>query len=242
MSSMKMKNLQVQDRPREKLIMMGPEYLTDSELLAIILRTGGKSKSATDLAKELIHKFSILKNLLLADFWDIKDLPGMGDSKAASIKAMMEICKRINNPTDETHTTIDEPKDVFNFIKKDLIHKDKEYLYLLSLSSRGKLLKKSLITIGTLNETLIHPREIYKQALINKACEIILVHNHPSQDPKPSLEDIQVTQRIFHAGLILGIPLLDHVIVTDDTFFSIKQNNLLGDINFDPKEGEKNKD
>lgn len=241
MSSIKMKNLQMQDRPREKLINMGSSYLSDSELLAVILRTGGKFKSANDLSKELISEFSSLKKLLIADFSQIKNILNIGNAKAASIKAVAEICKRYNSPTEEKHTLIQEPKDVFNIINKDIKQKEKEHLYILSLNSRSKLIKKNLITIGTLNETLIHPREIYKQALINKASSIILVHNHPSQDTQPSQSDIEVTQRIYHAGLILGIPLIDHVIATDNSFYSFKQNNLLNGINFYQKEGDQNK-
>jgi len=180
MSHIKIKDLQNQDRPREKLIMMGAEYLTDSELLAVVLRTGNKSASASDLAKELIHKFSSLKNVLLSDFREVRETFGIGDAKAASIKAVEEICKRINNPIKSVGMLVEGPKDVFEFIKKDLIDKDKEHLYLLSLNSRSKVISKDLITIGTLNETLIHPREIFKKSLINKASSIILIHNHPS--------------------------------------------------------------
>lgn len=232
MSSIKMKNLQKQDRPREKLIMMGADYLTDSELLAIILRTGGKNKSANDLAKELLHDYKNLNNLLLTDLNQLINIPNIGDTKAASIKAVAEICNRFNSPTEEMNISIQEPKDVFNVIKKDIKHKEKEHLYILSLNSRSKLIKKNLITIGTLNETLIHPREVYKQALVDKAFSIILVHNHPSQNVEPSQSDIEVTQRIYHAGLILGIPLIDHVIATNDSFYSFKQNNLLSSKNF----------
>lgn len=226
---MKIKDLQREEKPREKLIDKGAENLTDVELLAIILRSGGSNNSATSLSRALLNRFQSFKELFNADMKEIENFKYIGHAKATSIKALGEISKRYLskglNILDGKN--IRTPQDVYSIIHKDTLDKDQEYLFLLTLDSRSNLISKDLISKGLLNETLIHPREIFKKALAKSACSIILVHNHPSNKSDPSDEDIKVTKRIVRVGIEMGIPLIDHLIVTNDGFSSMKSLNLL---------------
>lgn len=224
---MKIKDLQKEEKPREKLIEKGPEALTDIELLALIIRSGGKDVSATSLSRELILKFGSLKSVLLADIEQLKNFKNIDIAKATSIKAVEEMSKRYLTPFVEDARKIRSPKDVYDLIRRDIINKEEEYLFLICLDSRNRLISKEVISKGTINETLIHPREIFKKALNKNACSIILAHNHPSNESDPSDEDIKVTKRIFRVGIEMGIPLTDHLIVTSRDFMSMKAQNLI---------------
>jgi DNA repair protein RadC len=223
---MKIKDLQKEEKPREKLIEKEAENLTDIELLAIILRSGERNYSATELARDLLNTFGGIKGLLSADIEGLKNFKGIGTAKATSIKALEEISKRYLEPIKKPETYIKSPKDAYEIIRKDIINKNQEYLYLLSIDSRNKLISKDVISKGTVNETLIHPREIFRKAISKNACGIILIHNHPSNKCNPSDEDIKVTRRIYKAGIDIGIPLIDHLIVTDNDFTSMKAQSL----------------
>ncbi|HPD73773.1 MAG TPA: DNA repair protein RadC [bacterium] len=224
---MKIKDLQKEEKPREKMVEKGSEVLTDVELLAIIIRSGGKDTSATGLSRELILKFGNLKKVLSADIEQLKNFKNIDIAKATSIKAVEEISKRYLTPFKEDAIKIKSPKDVYDLIRKEVINKEEEYLFLICLDSRNRLISKEVISKGTINETLIHPREIFKKALNKNAYSIILVHNHPSNEPDPSDEDRKVTKRIFRAGIDMGIPLTDHLIVTSNDFMSMKAQNLI---------------
>jgi DNA repair protein RadC len=224
---MKIKDLLSEEKPREKLIDKGPEALTDTELLSIILRSGGFDCTSTDLARNLINKFSGLDKLVCADITQLMDMPNVGVAKATGIVALGELSKRLATGCDTKGNTIKKPQDVFDSVKKEFSGKQEEYLYLISLDRKNKILSKDLISKGTLTETLIHPREIFKKALAKNASSIILVHNHPSEESYPSLEDIKVTKRIAKTGTEIGIPLMDHLIVTKTEFTSMKAQNLL---------------
>jgi DNA repair protein RadC len=225
---MKIKDLQNEEKPREKMISLGAENLTNTELLAIILRSGGKGKSAVSLSRELFIKFGNIKNLLSADIKELTSIKNIDLAKATSIKALEELSKRYLQPAKEKDLYVKTPQDAYEIIKSDIYNKEQEYLFLLTLDNRNKLISKDLISKGTINETLIHPREIFKTALAKNACSIILIHNHPSNKPDPSNEDITVTKRIFKAGINIGIPLTDHLVVTNDDFVSMKSQNLIG--------------
>ncbi len=224
---MKIKDLQKEEKPREKLIEKGAENLTNVELLAIILRSGGKEYPATSLARDMLNKFKGLKNLLSADIKELTAFKNINFAKATSIKALEEISKRYTSTNDNSEKFIRTPKDAYEVIRKDILNKDQEYLFLITLDSRNKLISKDLISKGTLNETLIHPREIFKKALMKNAYSIILAHNHPSNKSDPSDDDIKVTKRIFKVGIEMGIPLTDHIVVTNTDFTSMKALNLI---------------
>jgi DNA repair protein RadC len=220
--TLKLFDIELKDRPRERIKRIGGNYLTDAELLAIVLRSGGIGIAVTELSSLLIKEFGSLGGVLKADFQKLLRFPNLGEAKVSSIKAIHEICLRIQFPTVATTFKVKEPKDVVRLLKKDFFDKDKEYLYLLSLNTRLKLISKDLISIGTVNETLIHAREVFKKAVMCNAVSVILAHNHPSNDPTPSDADITLTKEISEAGKILGIALLDHIIITNDSYFSIK--------------------
>lgn len=206
----------------------GAESLSDTELLAIVLRTGGENNSVLELAGKILKKFGGLKGLLNADITQIQTLKDVGTTKAVTLKAVCEIALRISMEEKSGDLSIRKPEEVFRFLKKDFFEKNKEYLYLLSLDSRNKIISKDLISIGTLNETLIHPREIFKTALLKNAAGIILAHNHPSGDTSPSMEDLKVTEQVAKAGNIIGVNFIDHVIVSNTGFLSIKSLGIPG--------------
>lgn len=219
---MSIRNLRDQDKPREKIEKFGIENLTDSELLAVILRSGGSDNSVLELSQELINKFGDLKTLVQQDIQTLINFKNIGKAKASCIRALGEIALRIQQRFDEEKIVIKDPFKAFEYIKRDFFGKNKEYLYVICLDARHKVISKSIVSIGILNETLAHPREIFHLAISKNAESIILIHNHPSQDPTPSKEDVQVTERIIKAGIILGITVIDHLVVCDHDFRSIK--------------------
>jgi len=214
------------DRPRERLLQYGPASLSDAELLAIVLRSGNRSISALGLASMLLGVFGNLKALLYADIYQLLSLPGIGLAKATSIKAVCELSLRLRLICEKPCQDIQKPVDVFELVRKGFYSKKREHLLLLSLDSKHRLISKDIISIGILTETLVHPREVFTQAILKSAAAIILVHNHPSGDPTPSVQDITLTKRIAQAGITLGIPLIDHIVVCDDSFVSMKSDNV----------------
>jgi DNA repair protein RadC len=197
------------------------------ELIALLIRAGGKTASSIDLSRYIINQFGGLKELLAADLQELTRTKDIGIAKASALKATLEIALRLQEPSETQNIKVRKPKDIFRTTRKDLFGKSKEYLYLLSLDTKNKLLGKDLITIGSNNETHIHTREIYRQALTRNAVSIALVHNHPSEDTTPSSQDIKVTKKIAKVGEHIGIPLLDHLVVTDNTYTSIKSLSLM---------------
>ena len=238
MASYLIKDLENNEKPREKMAAHGPSTLSDSELLAIVLRSGGKDGSAIDLARKILKEFGGLKGLANSEIEQLTKIKDVGIAKATSVKAACEIALRIDNKMEIENSEIKKPEDVFSTVKKDTFARNKEQLFLLSLNSRNRLISKDLISIGTLNETLIHPREVFKTALSKNAASIILVHNHPSNDSGPSTDDIKVTERIAKAGITIGIPLIDHVIVCDNGYTSLKSLNLFSTYKANQKGGE----
>lgn len=220
------KDLNAEDKPRERMINFGAQALSDSELLAIILRSGGRQDSAIQIAQQLLKNSGGFKELAEADIKQLINYKNIGAAKACAIKAACEISLRVGFSVHTEKICINKPKDIFELLRKDFFNKKQEHLYMISMDSRNKLITKDLISVGTLNETLIHPREIFKKALAINAYSIALAHNHPSGDPTPSNEDINVTQRIAKIGIEMGIPLLDHIIIAEDNFISIKALNL----------------
>jgi len=223
---LKLKSLESSERPREKLINLGADNLTDVELLAIIIRAGGNDNSVLELSRALISSFKGLRGLVNTDINQLTSFKNIGLAKATSIKAACEIGLRISMKLHENKYEIKKPEDVFKFMRKCFYEKDKEYLYLISLDTRSKVISRNLISIGTINETLVHPREVFRQALINNATSIILVHNHPSGDATPSDDDLSITERLYKAGINMGIAVVDHIIMSNDSYVSIKAFNM----------------
>ncbi|MBP7927550.1 DNA repair protein RadC [Patescibacteria group bacterium] len=237
MVAKRIKDIELKNRPRERLQAAGGGVLTDAEVLAIVLRTGGKTISALDLAQHLLIKYANLITVINTDIEQLKNEPNMGYVKATTLSAVNEIAKRVLLETKEPQIKIVRPTDAYALLKKDLYSKDQEHLYLISLDSRNNYISKDLICIGTVNETLVPAREIYRKALLKNATFVILAHNHPSNDPTPSPQDLLVTEKIALVGKELGIPLIDHIIVTNTTFTSLKALNLFSTYKVEAKKG-----
>lgn len=224
---LRIRSLSSADKPRERLVNIGTQALSDLELLAIILGSGSNKESVLSLAGRVLRGFGGLRGLCDVDIHQLLAVSGIGLAKAASIKAVCEISLRMQTSTLNKKLTITKPLDVFVAVKRNLYGKKKEYLYLLSLDARSNLVAMNLISIGTITEALVHPREVFKQALLKDAVSIVLVHNHPSGDPTPSKQDVLLTKRIATVGISLGVPLIDHIICCDDSFLSLKVENYL---------------
>ena len=220
---MTIKEMAVADRPREKLIKYGPEKLNNSELLATILGTGVKGENAVELANRILKRFSG-NQLALLSAEDLDQAIGLGPAKACEIVACFELGKRLlKNKKSELFLS---PKDVWDELKEIRNHK-KEHFVIFYLDTRNQEIKREVISVGTLNANLVHPREVFEPAIQNHCAQIIVAHNHPSGDPEPSEEDLLITKRLVEAGKILGIDLLDHIIVARDSYLSFKEKNLL---------------
>lgn len=224
--------------PRERMLEFGTSTLSDSELIAIIMRSGSSNINVQELSRILIKDFGGLRNLLEADIHSLMKCQGVGLAKACALKAVFELGVRIKFRSEEK-TKITAPEDLFNLVKHKVYGLKKEHLYLISLDSRLNVISRDLLTIGTANETLIHPREVYSIALIKSAISICVVHNHPSGDPTPSDQDIQITRKLFDAGVVLGIRLLDHIIASDNGYVSLKEKGYIGKFSFNERGGEK---
>jgi DNA repair protein RadC len=215
------KDLPENMRPREKLVIHGEKNLTDSELLAVILGMGTRNISAIDLANSLLVSYGSLRHLKEASLEELKSHKGIGLAKAVSIKAAAELGRRI--ALDIQHrTTIKSPEDVKNMVMEEMRYFDREHFRVLYLDRKAGLVTMEDISIGGLHSSIVHPREVFKTAIKRSAASIILVHNHPSGDPTPSREDIEVTRRLIEVGKIMGIEVLDHIIVGDNTYCSLK--------------------
>lgn len=233
-----LKELNSQEKPREKLNKHGTEILTNEELLSLIIRSGRKGYSAINLARDVIKKFGGFKEILNSNIIEITKIKGIGIAKAAEILAACEIARRINNTENKNLVEIKKPEDIFNLLRGDLYGRDKEYFYVINLNSRNRVISKDKISIGTVNQTTIYQREIYKNAITKNAVSIIVAHNHPSNDPTPSEDDIRITEDIAKMGKTLGIPLVDHLIICDNTFLSFKALNIFKTYNFPQKKEE----
>ncbi len=222
----KIKDLPKVDRPREKLISKGPQNLKDEELLDILLRTGREGKSALDLAKEVLRKYS-KKRLFKMSYEDLTKIKGINSAKACTILAAAELVKRSLKIQEETLPIIHSTKDVLAQAVY-LRQKTREHFMTIYLNARREMIwKKESTFIGTLNASLVHPREIFTEALKQNAAAVILVHNHPSGDAEPSQDDLEITKRIVEAGKIMDIDVLDHVIITKTHIFSFKEKGIL---------------
>ncbi len=219
-----MKALPFEDRPRERLLNFGPKALSNSELLAILIRTGTSGKSALNLASEVLLKLGGVRGLTHSEIGELKQIKGIGKSKACQIIASLELARRINCQPVHGYYHFTSPADVYDYVIAELAFEEREHFIVVGLNTKNYIIGKHLVSVGTLNQTLVHPREVFSWAIKNKCAAIIVVHNHPSGLVKPSDEDIKLTQRILEAGKIIGIELLDHVIVSRDNYYSLKAN------------------
>ncbi|MEO0131098.1 MAG: DNA repair protein RadC [candidate division WOR-3 bacterium] len=231
--SFTIRDLPKSERPRERLEKFGSEALSAQELLALILGKGIKGESVMMTAQKLLSRFGSLKAISEASIEELKEIRGLGKAKACQIKACFEIARRINS-SDEFNfekqirvKPVAQPKDVYELIKSKLVNYKKEHFFVLSFDSRNQFKGCDEISVGILNENLVHPRETFEAAIRRNSVQIIIAHNHPSGDPEPSEDDLIITKRLVEAGKILGIEVIDHIIVTKTSFFSFKHKGLI---------------
>jgi len=219
---MRIKDISKENRPIERLEKKGASTLSEAELLAVILKTGTKEENVIDMSNRLISKYGVDK-LSSCSLKELQEIKGIGKVKAAQIVALFEFNKRHNLPKQDGKP-IKTAKDVFEYCSPKLSGSDKEYFMILHLNTRNRIIKDEIVSIGTLNSFLIHPREVFKSAIKESANAIILVHNHPSGDIEPSEEDNKITEILFKAGDLLSIKVLDHVIIGHEKYYSYKDS------------------
>jgi DNA repair protein RadC len=217
------------ERPREKLLKRGPEALTDAELLALILRTGdaASGRSALDMGRDLLREFGDLRGLAAAAVTDICRGKGTGPAKAACVKAALELANRVKSRRIERNDRYTSPDQVFEHYHLSYRDRRKEYFLALLLDGKNRVIREVKISEGSLNQSIVHPREVFSPAVRESAAAVILVHNHPTGDPAPSREDIEITKRLKEAGDIMGVKVLDHIIIGDGSYLSFSSRGML---------------
>ncbi|MBQ9181156.1 MAG: DNA repair protein RadC [Bacilli bacterium] len=213
-------------RPRERLIKLGAKYLSDDELLSIILKTGTKGISVKDLSLNILSLSKGISNLKDMNYHQFLKIQGIGSVKACELSALVEISKRMNEKKlNLEKIKFNNPEIVYEFYKEELKDKKQEYFNCLYLDNKKHLIKDLNLFIGTLNQSLVHPREVFKNAITLSASSIICVHNHPSGDVTPSILDKELTMRLKEVGHMLGIPVDDHIIIGNEKYYSFYEND-----------------
>lgn len=215
------------ERPRERLQKFGPEVLSAQELLALIIGRGIPGKSVINIAQELLTEFKSVKGVSQASLEQLCRIKGINQAKAVQIKACFELGRRQELDAELKDFNIKNPQGAVKAIQATIKDKAKEHFKLVLLNTRNKIIGITNVSVGTLNTNLVHPREVFKDAIIHSAASVILVHNHPSGDPEPSEDDLEITKRLMESGKILGIEVMDHIIVTKNDFFSFKERKLI---------------
>ena len=223
---MTIQDMALEERPREKMILNGPDSLSDAELLAILIRTGTKQLNAIQLAKAIIKKADNIRYLQDLTIEELESINGIGQTKAVQIKAALELSKRIASFKPEKYK-IKNPWDIYKYYMESLRYQYKEIFKVVLLNTKNEIIKDMDISIGTLNSSLVHPREVFREAIRRSSNKIILVHNHPSGNAEPSKEDKNITIRLKECGELIGIEVIDHIIIGDGVYFSFKENMLI---------------
>lgn len=221
------KDVPKSERPRERLLRDGAEALSNQELIALMLGSGTRAESVIDLAGRVVQHFDGLKLLKEATVQELMAIRGIGEAKAVQLRAALEIGRRIKQfPVEETHI-VRSPQDVADYMMEEMRHLKQEHFVALYLNTKNAVLHKKTLFIGSLNASLVHPREVFKEALRYSSASLVCLHNHPSGQPEPSPEDIEVTKRLVSTGKMLGVELLDHVIIGDRKFYSMKEKGYI---------------
>ena len=226
--SFTVRDLPLSERPRERLLKLGSEALSAQEILALILGRGIKGESVMVTSQKLLSRFGNLKGIANASVEELSEVKGVGLAKAAQIKAALELSKRLEGDAGERQKPmVKSPEDVVNIVKSQLKGKKKEHFLVLCLDTRNRVINCRPVSIGSLDTSIVHPREVFREAVSSSAASVIFVHNHPSGDPEPSKEDVELTKRLVKSGEIIGIDVLDHIIICDRSYLSLKAKNLL---------------
>jgi len=222
------RDLPASDRPRERLKRLGAEALSTAELIACITGSGTRGDSVVMTSQKLLSEFGNLQNIAAASIQELSKSRGIGEARAIQLKAAFEIGRRLADPDyAEKGNPVQSPEEAFTSMQEKLRGKKKEHFYVLCLDTRNRVSNKRQVSIGNLDSSIVHPREVFKDAISSLAASVIFVHNHPSGDLEPSSEDVNLTRRLVEAGELLGIPVLDHIIVSDKGYTSLKSRNLL---------------
>lgn len=216
------------EAPRERILQRGEEALSDGELLAIVLQSGIPGENALDLARGLLTKFGGLQGVARATWREVVRLRGVGPAKAARIQAAVALGRRAQPSLRDRPGPYLAARDVFQRLGPRLACMEKETFYALLLDSKNRLLREEVVSTGTLTASLVHPREVFRNAIREAAASVIVAHNHPSGDPSPSAEDLDVTSRLRASGEVIGIPLLDHIIIGSGGYVSLAERGRLG--------------
>lgn len=220
MNNILIKDIPVNERPRERLVKYGVKNISNEELISIILKTGTKEKSVKELSNMILNKYSDISNLKELEIQDIMKIKGIGKVKAIELIASIELGRRVYVDKNIDELKIKGSIDVYNYFNDLLKDKKQEYFYAVYLDNKKKVITKRLLYIGTINGSVAHPREIFKTAYLVSASFIICVHNHPSGDPTPSNEDIVFTNKLIEIGKLNNIPVLDHIVIGRNCYYS----------------------
>jgi DNA repair protein RadC len=226
-ATVRVKDLPPEERPQEKLLSHGAGELSVRELLALLLRTGGGRRTALALADQLMLRTGGLRRLAASSPEDLRQVAGIGPAKAAQVLAGLELGRRLLALGPEERRPLRSPADAAGLVMPEMRFLAKEHFRVLLLDAKNRLLASELVSIGTLNTSLVHPRELFRRAIAAAAAAVILIHNHPSGDPTPSAEDLALTRRLVEAGRLLGIEVLDHLVIGDNRYVSLKERALL---------------
>lgn len=230
MDTITIKDLPITERPYERFNMLGVSLLSNSELLAIILRTGSRDKNALDLAREVLklcnngEDISALVNLSRSSLLELK---GIGGVKAAQILCIGELAKRISASRAKARLKFDNPATIADYYMEEMRHLEKETFVLVMLDAKSRMICDKCISTGTITSTIVSPREVFKEALKYNTVSMVVLHNHPSGDPKPSNDDVEVTMRIYELGNMMGLRLVDHIVIGNGEYFSFKEKGII---------------
>lgn len=224
MNKILMKDIPLNERPRERFIKYGKENLSNEDLISILLNNGTKNISVKALAENILSEINDISNLKNITLNKLTSIKGIGSKKAITILSAIELGKRVYYDKNETKIKLDSAKKIYDYMKYDLFEKSQEYFYVLYLDTKKNLISKKLLFIGTINKSIVHPREIFKYAYILSAASIICVHNHPSGDTLPSKEDIVLTNNLKEISNLLGIQFIDHIIIGNN-YYSFYENS-----------------
>jgi len=221
------KELPEDERPREKLLRNGSEYLSNAELIALIIRTGNRERTAVELAQDILNYFGGLKSLVNLSMEEIQKIKGVGIAKSAEIKAVVELYKRLSASSARERLIVKNPQDAANIVEPELRYLKQEEFRIILLDVKSQVISVPCISKGGLDSSIVHPREVFKPAIKRSSAAIIMVHNHPSGVPDPSNQDIEITEKIIEAGCVLGIEVIDHLIIGDGSYISMKHKGYI---------------
>ncbi|WP_145335302.1 DNA repair protein RadC [Paenibacillus xylanexedens] len=222
-----MRDIPQEDRPRERMVEYGAGALSHTELLAILLRTGTRQESAMHMAQRILNQAGGIRSLMDLSLEELTAMKGIGQAKAVQLKAGIELGHRIAKSRLASSTSIRTPRDAADILMEQLRYLQKEHFVCLFLNSKNHIIAQETLSMGSLNASIVHPREVFRAAIKCSSASIVCAHNHPSGDPTPSPEDIQITKRLIEAGAIVGIDVLDHLVIGDGTYVSLKEKGLV---------------